>query len=130
MRKIAGLYMYETLTISMGKVFEMYVEKILPNVIQCISDPKEHVRKAATQANRTVMSRLSNHAIKQVLPIFLKGLENDNWRSKLASVEALGNMAFCAPRQISGYLPLIVKGIREVLSDTHEKVHEAALQAI
>jgi len=127
MRKISGLYIYETLTISLGKVFEMYVEKILPNIIMCISDPKEHVRKAATQANRTVMSRLSNHAIKQVLPIFLKGLENDNWRSKLASVEALGNMAFCAPRQISGYLPLIVKGIREVLSDTHEKVHEAAL---
>jgi len=98
MRKISGLYLYETLTISMGKVFEMYVEKILPNIIMCISDPKDQVRKCATQANRTVMSRLSNHAIKQVLPIFLKGLENDNWRSKLASVEALGNMAFCAPR--------------------------------
>ena len=130
MRKISGLYLYETLTISLGKVFEMYVEKILPNIIMCISDPKDQVRKCATQANRTVMSRLSNHAIKQVLPIFLKGLENDNWRSKLASVEALGNMAFCAPRQISGFLPHIVKGIREVLSDTHEKVHEAALQAI
>lgn len=73
------------------------------------------------------MSKLSNHAIKQVLPIFLKGLENDNWRSKLASVEALGNTAFCAPRQIASFLPQIVKGIREVLSDTHEKVHEAAL---
>ncbi len=108
----------------------MKVETILPNIIMCISDPKEHVRRAATQANRTIMSRLSNHAIKQVLPIFLKGLYNDNWRSKLASVEALGNMAFCAPRQISGFLPHIVKGIREVLSDTHEKVHEAALQAI
>lgn len=64
MRKISGLYLYETLTISLGKVFEMYVEKILPNIIMCISDSKENVRKAATQANRTVMSRLSNHAIK------------------------------------------------------------------
>ena len=44
------------------------------------------------------MGRLSNHAIKQVLPIFLNGLAIDNWRSKLAAVEALGNMAFCAPR--------------------------------
>ncbi len=88
------------------------------------------MRKAATQANRTIMGKLSNHAIKQVLPIFLKGLYSDSWRSKLASVEALGNMAFCAPRQISGFLPHIVKGIREVLNDTHEKVHEAALQAI
>lgn len=98
LRKIAGLYLYETLTISLGKVFEMYVEKILPDIMQCIADPKEPVRKAALQANRTIMSKLSNHAIKQVLPIFLKGLYNDNWRQKLASVEALGNTAFCAPR--------------------------------
>jgi flagellar motor component MotA len=48
MRKISGLYLYETLTISLGKVFEMNVEKILPDIILCISDPKEHVRRAAT----------------------------------------------------------------------------------
>lgn len=130
MRKISGLYLYETFTISMGKVFEMQVERILPDIMQCISDPKDVVRRAALQANRTIMSKLSNHAIKQVLPIFLKGLYQDSWRSKLASVEALGNTAFCAPRQIASFLPQIVKGIREVLSDTHEKVHEAAIQAI
>ena len=45
-------------------------------------------------------------------------------------MEALGTMAYCAPKQISGYLPNIVKGVREVLNDTHEKVHAAALQAI
>jgi hypothetical protein len=39
-------------------------------------------------------------------------------------------MAFCAPKQIAVVLPDIVKGIREVLNDTHEKVHAAALQAI
>jgi hypothetical protein len=33
MRKISGLYLYETLTISLGKVFEMSVEKILPDII-------------------------------------------------------------------------------------------------
>lgn len=76
------------------------------------------------------MSRFSNHTIKQVLPIFLKGLEKENWRSKLASVDALGNMAYCAPKQISYFLPQIVKGIREVLNDTHEKVHASALSAL
>ena len=47
MRKIAGLFIYETLSISMGKVFEMNIEKILPNIMLCVSDHKENVRKAA-----------------------------------------------------------------------------------
>jgi hypothetical protein len=47
MRKISGLYLYETLIISLGKVFEMHVEKILPDIMNSISDPKENVRRAA-----------------------------------------------------------------------------------
>lgn len=39
-------------------------------------------------------------------------------------------MAFCAPKQISSFLPQIVKGLRDVLNDTHEKVKDAAIQAI
>jgi hypothetical protein len=62
--------------------------------------------------------------------MFLKGMETDNWRGKFAAVEAVGNMAYCAPKQILGFLPDIVKALRTVLNDTHEKVHEAALQAI
>ena len=76
------------------------------------------------------MANFSNYAIKQALPQFLKQLEDDNWRSKISTVEALGNMAYCAPKQISSFLPQIVKGLREVMNDTHEKVHEAAIQAI
>jgi len=51
------------------------------------------------------MKYFSNLAIKQALPQFLIELQSDNWRSKLYTVEALGNMAFCAPKQISGFLP-------------------------
>jgi hypothetical protein len=47
LRKISGLYLYETLSISQGKVFEMDIESILPNVMLCISDPKEPVRRVA-----------------------------------------------------------------------------------
>jgi len=39
-------------------------------------------------------------------------------------------MAYCAPKQISSFLPRIVKGLREVMNDTHEKVQHAAIQAI
>jgi hypothetical protein len=30
--------------------------------------------------------------------MFLDGLMTDNWRGKFAAVEAVGNMAYCAPK--------------------------------
>ena len=88
------------------------------------------MRQRANATNKQILGNLSNYAIKQVVPMFLNGLLTDNWRGKYASVEAIGDMAFCAPKQILGFLPDIVKALREVLTDTHEKVHEASLSAI
>jgi hypothetical protein len=45
-----------------------------------------------------IVMNFSNHAIKQVVPLILVQLQEDNWRVKYAAVEALGNMALCAPK--------------------------------
>lgn len=128
--KQGAMFCFETLAFSQGKAFEMSVVKILPVILKLIADSKEFIRDAALGANKVILQGLSNLGIKLVLPHFLEGLAQENWRQKLASVDALGSMAFCAPKQIANYLPKIVKGIREMLNDTHEKVHEAAMQAI
>lgn len=114
----------------MGHSFEVYTSRVLPSILACVSDQKEPVRVAASDALKTIMGCFSNFAIKQALPQFLAELKNDNWRAQLSTVEALGNMAYCAPKQISTFLPQIVKGLREVLNDTHELVHDAAIEAI
>ena len=72
--------------------------------MSCISDHNVSVRACANAANQQIIKNFSNYAIKQVVPMFLEGLKNDNWRSKLVAVEAVGNMAYCAPKQISGFL--------------------------
>ena len=122
-RKVATLNLFETLSFSMGKSFELYLDLVFPHILSSISDSKMSVRLSAVSALKRIMANFSNYAIKQALPQFLKQLETDNWRSKISTVEALGNMAYCAPKQISGFLPQIVKGLREVMNDTHEKVH-------
>ncbi|KAJ1673450.1 translational activator of GCN4, partial [Spiromyces aspiralis] len=125
-----ALFALETFPMLMGRLFEPYVVRVIQLLLAGFSDPNAGVREAATDASRVIMGKLTAFGLKQVLPILLKGLASDQWRTKKGSVEMLGSMAFCAPRMLSRSLPTIVPEIVNAVTDSHMQVATAARQAL
>jgi len=74
LRLMSGLLLYETLSFSLGKAFEPNIKEVIPNILTSISDAREPVRSCANATNKQIVQNFSNHAIKQVVPMFLEGL--------------------------------------------------------
>ncbi|CAG9462953.1 unnamed protein product [Pedinophyceae sp. YPF-701] len=125
-----ALFAFAALCESLGRRFEPYVIHLLPRLLNCFSDPAEEVREAADEAARAIMAHLSAHGVKMVLPALMRGLTDSAWRTKQGSVQLLGAMSHCAPKQLSSCLPQIIPRLSEVITDPHTKVQAAARGAL
>lgn len=121
-----AVFGYEVLATVLGRLFEPYISDIIPTLLACFGDSSIDVREATQDASKAIMSRLSGHAVKVILPTLLEGLDDKQWRTKKGAIELMGAMAFLAPRQLSASLPTILPRLTEVITDTHKQVREAA----
>lgn len=125
-----ALCAFECLSDKLGRLFEPYVISILPMLLTAFGDAVPQVRAAAESASKVIMGQLTGQGVKLVLPSLLQGVEDRVWRTKHGSIQLLGAMAFCAPKQLSACLPAIVPKLAVVLADPHPKVSAAAQESL
>ena len=125
-----ALLAFQCLCAKLGRLFEPYVIHILPLLLACFGDANAGVRDAALGAANGIMAQLSGQGVKLVLPGLLRGVEDKQWRTKQGSVQLLGAMAHCAPKQLTACLPTVVPRLAETLTDTHPRVAAAAREAL
>jgi hypothetical protein len=100
-----ALFAYERLFFELGSRFEPYAVQVLPFLLACYGDTNIEVRDATQEAAKMVMSHLTGHGIKIVLPLVLRALEEkvsrtrDAWRLLIESckhsVTMMIDLQFC-----------------------------------
>lgn len=125
-----SMLVFECLSQRLGILFEPYIIVILPIMLKCAADSSPPVREAASHTAKGIMSNLSAHGVKLVLPSLLRALEDSAWRTKQAGIQLLGTMAYCAPRQLGSCLPQVVPKLTSALTDSHPRVREAGKSSL
>lgn len=129
-KKIGALIGIEVFTLMLGRLFEPYVSTLLPSLLVCYGDATTTVREVTDETTAALMKNMSATGVRLTLPVLLKAIDQDAWRTKVGSVQLLASMGHCAPKQLSMCLPTIVPKVIEVLGDSHMKVQEAATHAL
>lgn len=128
--KEGSLFAIELLSSRLGLLFEPYVIVLLPSLLKAFSDSNDHVRTAASNTSGIIMSKLSAHGVKLVMPAVLTAFNDPAWRTKQASIHMLGAMSHLAPKQLASALPKVVPQLTAAFSDTHTKVKASAQEAL
>ena len=124
------MFAFETLSSTLGRLFEPYIKIALPMLLTSFGDSSGDVREASQDAARVIMGNLSGYGVKLILPTLMGGLDDKQWRSKKGSIELLGMMAYCSPRQLSLSLPIIIPRLTGVLTDSHAQVRTTANKSL
>ncbi|KAG8875312.1 translational activator of GCN4 [Tulasnella sp. 331] len=128
--KQGALFAIEILSKTLRRLFEPYAIELLSVLIASFGDSSPEVRDATQDTCKMIMANMSGYGVKRILPTLLDGLDEKQWRSKKGSIELLGTMAFCAPRQLSTSLPTVIPRLSEVLNDSHAQVRAAANKSL
>ena len=77
---------------AMGEKLEPYIPKLLPVMLQGLSDETEDVRTIALKAGHGMVDNYADSAMPMILPAIESGLFASEWRIRSSSVHLLGDV--------------------------------------
>ncbi len=77
---------------AMGDKLEPYIPKLLPVMLQGLSDETENVRTIALKAGHGMVDNYADTAMPMILPAIEEGLFANEWRIRSSSVHLLGDV--------------------------------------
>lgn len=125
-----AMFAIETFSATLERNFEPYIIELLPSLLASFGDASADVREATEDAAKVIMGNMSGYGVKRILPSLLSALDEKQWRTKKGSIELLGTMAFCAPKQLSVSLPTVIPRLSGVLTDSHAQVRTSANKSL
>ena len=125
-----SMYMIKIFFETMGKLYEPYFVEIFEQISQMITNREKKVRETAQECFKNMMKELSCYGVDKIMPNLIKDLDTMNSKGKIANIEILGQFAYCAPKQLSIYIPKIIKEIMKVLKDPQINVQETAVNVL
>jgi len=87
-------YFVQYLPVALGPVFQDYLLRVLPAILDGLADENESVRDAALSAGHILVEHYATSSLPLLLPAVEEGIFNDNWRIRQSSVELLGDLLF------------------------------------
>ena len=115
---------------TMKKLYEPYFVEIFDSISAMIANREKNVRKTAQECFKGMMKELSGYGVDKIMPNLIKDLNSMNTKGKIANIEILGQFAYCAPKQLSIYIPKIIKEVMKVLLDPQKDVQEMAYNVL
>lgn len=88
------LTLFKYLPRSLGPIFQSYLSRVLPAILDGLADESESVRDAALSAGHVLVEHYATTSLPLLLPAVEDGIFNDNWRIRQSSVELLGDLLF------------------------------------
>jgi elongation factor 3 len=110
---------------------EGYLCLHLPAILAAAGHKQAAVREAAEAATKAITSKMSAHAVREVLPaLFASAQVGVAWQVRTLALAIIASFGDLAPEQLGNALPEVIPQVTLSMSETKKEVAKAAYDAM